>query len=87
MGESLNEHGYLVDIVDVERQLEETIGRYRSKMLNDLPEFKGLNPSIEHFSRILCETLNQKVQASNLSNVKVTLWENNIAWTSYDYER
>jgi 6-pyruvoyltetrahydropterin/6-carboxytetrahydropterin synthase len=87
MGESLNEHGYLVDIVEVERQLEETIGRYCLIMLNDLPEFNGLNPSIEHFSRILCETFNQKIQASNLSNLKVTLWENNIAWASYDLQR
>lgn len=86
MGKSLNEHGYLVDIVEVERQLEEIISRYRAKMLNDLPEFKGLNPSIEHFSRILCEMLNQKIQASNLSSLKVTLWENNIAWASYELE-
>lgn len=87
IGESLNEHGYLVDIVEVERQLEEIIGRYRAKMLNDLPEFNGLNPSIEHFSRILCETFNQKIQASNLSNLKVTLWENEIAWASYEQGR
>jgi 6-pyruvoyltetrahydropterin/6-carboxytetrahydropterin synthase len=83
-GESLNEHGYLVDIVEVEQILESLLNHHRGKMLNDLPEFAGLNPSIEHFSRILCHSLNKKITASNLTGIKVTLWENEIAWASYE---
>lgn len=86
-GESLNEHGYLVDIVEVEQLLESLVGQHRGKMLNDLPEFAGLNPSIEHFSRILCHSLNKKMTASNLTGIKVTLWENEIAWASYEQGR
>ncbi len=40
-GETLDQHGYLADIVEIERLLEETIARYREQMLNDLPEFAG----------------------------------------------
>jgi 6-pyruvoyltetrahydropterin/6-carboxytetrahydropterin synthase len=87
MGKSLNEHGYLVDIVEVDHHLESVVSDHRGKMLNDLPEFAGLNPSIEHFSRILCHSLNNKITASNLTNIKVTLWENDIAWASYEQER
>lgn len=86
-GERLDQHGYLVDIVDVEKHLTELVGRYKEQMLNDLPEFAGLNPSIEHFARILCQTLNEKIQAANLSKVKVVLWENEIAWVSYKIKR
>src|SRR5512137_982560 len=82
-GESLNDHGYLVDIVEVEQILESLVGFHSGKMLNDLPEFVGLNPSIEHFSRILCQALNRKIIASNLEHIMVTLWENEIAWASY----
>jgi 6-pyruvoyltetrahydropterin/6-carboxytetrahydropterin synthase len=86
-GDSLDQHGYLVDIVDVEKHLDELVAHYKEQMLNDLPEFAGLNPSIEHFSRILCGTLNERIQAANISRVKVTLWENETAWVSYKIKR
>ena len=86
-GDSLDQHGYLVDIDDVEKHLDELVAHYKEQMLNDLPEFAGLNPSIEHFARILCVTLNEKILAANLNKVKVVLWENEIAWVSYKVKR
>jgi 6-pyruvoyltetrahydropterin/6-carboxytetrahydropterin synthase len=56
-------------------------------MLNEKSEFAGLNPSIEHFSRILCTTLNERIQAVNISMVKVVLWEHENAWAAYSVER
>lgn len=86
-GEILNEHGYLVDIADIEAHLETLVAYYRDQTLNDLPEFKDRNPSIEHFSRILCQQLSSRIQASNLQAICVKIWENNIAWASYREER
>jgi 6-pyruvoyltetrahydropterin/6-carboxytetrahydropterin synthase len=86
-GESLDQHGYLVDILDVEKHLNELVRRYSEQMLNDLPEFAGLNPSIEHFSRILCSAFNERIQAANIERVKVVLWENESAWVSYRIKR
>lgn len=86
-GESLDQHGYLVDIMDVEKHLNEVVGRYKEQMLNELTEFAGLNPSIEHFSRILCTTLNERIKAENINKVKVVLWENESAWVSYKVKR
>ncbi|GAB4492367.1 MAG: 6-carboxytetrahydropterin synthase [Anaerolineales bacterium] len=82
-GPTLDQHGYLVDIVDVERNLNETVDYYREKMLNDLPEFAGLNPSIEHFARIVAEQLDAKIHADHLTSLTVRLWENEVAWVSY----
>lgn len=82
-GDSLDQHGYLVDIVAVERSLQEMVGYYRDKTLNDLPEFAGLNPSIEHFTRILCQSLANQLQANTLTAIGVKIWENEIAWASY----
>ena len=82
-GEQLDQHGYLVDIVDVEKHLDEVVNYYKEQMLNDKPEFAGLNPSIEHFSRILCTTLNERIHAKNISGIKVVLWENENAWAAY----
>jgi 6-pyruvoyltetrahydropterin/6-carboxytetrahydropterin synthase len=86
-GNSLDQHGYLVDIVEIERLLDEQVAHYRDRTLNDQPEFAGLNPSIEHFSRILCQALSAQIQAPNIQAVKVKLWENDIAWAAYRLER
>ena len=82
-GRELDQHGYLVDIVEVEACLEELLDYYRDKTLNDLPEFAGLNPSIEHFARLFCSQLRQRLQAPNLTSLQVRIWENEIAWTAY----
>jgi 6-pyruvoyltetrahydropterin/6-carboxytetrahydropterin synthase len=86
-GAELDQHGYLVDIVDVEKHLNDIINYYKEQMLNEKPEFAGLNPSIEHFSRILCTTLSERIKAKNISSIKVVLWENENAWAAYRVER
>ncbi len=85
-GKILDEHGYLVDIVAVEAHLQELTAYYRDQTLNDLPEFAGLNPSIEHFARILCQEVLSRVKEP-LSAVTVQIWENDIAWAAYREER
>lgn len=86
-GEELDQHGYLVDIVDVEKHLDTIVSSYKEQMLNDKPEFAGLNPSIEHFARILATSLNERIQAENISRVRIVLWENDSAWASYEIQR
>ena len=82
-GETLDRHGYLVDIVEVEHTLDALVAHYRDRTLNDLPEFKDLNPSIEHLSRMLCQAFADGLQAENITAVTVKLWENEIAWAAY----
>ena len=84
MGETLDPHGYLVDIVDITRALDEQCAYLRDQTLNDLPEFAGLNPSIEQLARIFCRALMQRIHASNLARVRVQIWENEIAWSAYE---
>ncbi len=86
-GAELDSHGYLVDIVNIESKLEGLVDYYRDKTLNELAEFKDLNPSIEHFSRILCIAVSELIQAPNITAVTVRIWENDIAWASYRRER
>ena len=85
-GDALDPHGFLVDIVDIETNLQRQVERYRDRTLNDLPEFAGLNPSIEHFSRIVCQALAQHIQAPNIRILTVKLWENEIAWAAFRTE-
>ena len=85
-GQSLDEHGYLVDIVDIEAHLDALVAHYRDQTLNDLPEFASLNPSIEHFSRIFCKELKKRIKAATLMAVQVKIWETGIAWAAYREE-
>lgn len=86
-GGELDRHGYLVDIVDVEAVLDGIVARYKDAMLNDCPAFAGINPSIEHFSRIIAEGfvagLRQRERLGKTSCVTVRLWEHDEAWASY----
>jgi 6-pyruvoyltetrahydropterin/6-carboxytetrahydropterin synthase len=91
-GAELDRHGYLVDIVDIERILNDLVKQYRDSTLNEQPAFCGpdgkpLNPSIEHFSRILCEAIDAQISAPNISTLAVRLWENEIAWAAYQLKR
>ena len=86
-GERLDRHGYLVDILDLEATLDRLVGRFRDQTLNDQPEFAALNPSLEHFCRILCQHLAEHIQAENITLVSVKLWENEITWAAYRMEK
>lgn len=82
-GDELDQHGYLVDIVAIEEHLATVIDSVRDQVLNDLPEFSGLNPSIEHFARILAVSLSERITAPNIHSLTVQVWENEIAWARY----
>lgn len=82
-GPELDRFGYLVDISRVEEILNALVARYRDHTLNDFPEFAGLNPSIEHFSRIMHGAFSDALGASNLHRVVMVIWENGDAWASY----
>ena len=75
-GSQLDKHGYLVDIVAIEAALDGVVAYFRDAMLNDKAEFAGLNPSIEHFSRIICEQLHAAINPPGSGVLRVKLWEN-----------
>ena len=82
-GSQLDQHGYLVDIVAIEAALDKVIAYYRDALLNDKPEFAGLNPSIEHFSRIICEQIFAAIQPPGSGSLRLKLWENANCWAAY----
>lgn len=84
-GAALNQHGYLVDIVELESALTEIIAQFSDHTLNDLKPFAGLNPSLERFAKVFYEDLCAKLVLQDLS-VTVKLWENDRDWAAYGPE-
>ena len=85
-GSTLDKHGYLVDLTEIETHLEATLRSYRGVLLNDLPEFAGLNPSLENFARILAGRLGTALAEGRLAAHVVRLWESDAAWASFRQE-
>jgi 6-pyruvoyltetrahydropterin/6-carboxytetrahydropterin synthase len=81
-GPALDQHGYLVDIVELDRALTGIISRFRDHTLNDLEPFAGVNPSLERFAKVLHGELKSRLTAQNLS-LSVKLWENERDWAAY----
>lgn len=84
-GKKLNEYGYLVDIDAINEAFDELMDYYRDSTLNDLPEFEGLNPSVEHFARILGKAFAERIPTDRLQSVTMRVWEDDEAWAAYEF--
>jgi 6-pyruvoyltetrahydropterin/6-carboxytetrahydropterin synthase len=82
-GPELGEYGYLVDIDAVDALLDDLEDRYRDALLNDLPEFEGLNPSIEHFSRLFGDRVADALPNPTPTRLTVRIWEDDVSWASH----
>jgi len=83
-GPELNEYDYLVDIDDAEAALAEIADRYRDELLNDQPKFEGDNPSVERFARVIFDIVTDIVADDTVTELTVTVWEDDEAAASYD---
>lgn len=93
-GDRLDDHGFLVDLVDVEARVAAQVARFRDRTLNDDAAFAGLNPSVEHFARVLAEAIagggdrgaGDALAAPGLVALTVTVWEDDRAYASFRHE-
>lgn len=83
-GSSLGEYGYLIDIDAAADALSSVVDHYRDELLNDLPEFEGLNPSVEHFSRLFGDRLLTLIDPPYVEELCVKLWEDDTAWAAHE---
>lgn len=82
-GRALDAHGFLVDIDALTAGLKSALSSFRDRTLNDLPEFEGLNPSLEHLCRILWRALAAGLPLPAPSALQVRIWESPQAWAAY----
>lgn len=81
--EDLDRHGYIVDLDELEALLDRIVEHYRGRLLNELAEFEGLNPSIEHLSRRFFDRLSAGLGRDRFASIEVRIWENVEAWAAY----
>jgi len=81
--DQLDRFGFLVDIDELTTRMGEVLDGFRDRLLNELPEFAGLNPSIEHLSRILCRAFRERLRMAPAVKMTVTIRESDSAWAAY----
>jgi 6-pyruvoyltetrahydropterin/6-carboxytetrahydropterin synthase len=81
--EGLNREGLVIDFRDLKGWLGEILDGLDHKCLNELPEFKELNPSAEHIARFIHDRLKAKIPQGVLSISNVTVWESENARVTY----
>ena len=83
-GAETDQYGYLLDIDVVEEILGDLTDRYEDELLNKLPEFKGHNPSVEHFAKVVGDRVEAVGLGRNLAKLCVRIWEDETAWASHE---
>ena len=80
----LDQHGYLIDLDVLEKVIDGCVGAYRDRLLNDLPEFDNVNPSLEHFCRRFFKRFITALGSDRFNRVEIRIWENEQAWAAYE---
>jgi len=80
-GETLDKVGLLIDFKVLKAKLKEVLSPLDHVVLNDLPAFKGINPSTENLARHIYRSY--KAHCAPLHLKQVQVWESDNASVIY----
>ena len=79
----LNDEGILIDFRVLKGWTMEILEDLDHKYLNDLPQFKGVNPSSEIVAKHIFDRLSVKVLPLKIKVDEVVVWESDNARVAY----
>jgi 6-pyruvoyltetrahydropterin/6-carboxytetrahydropterin synthase len=74
--------GMVMDFKDVKQALASVLERYDHRYLNEVDDFKEINPTTENMGRIICERLAGKLP-EHVSVRSVAVWESEHCCARY----
>lgn len=78
----LDETGVVYDIARLRESLRSVLDRLHYRNLNELDEFKDVNPTVENVARHVYEGMAIAL-GEDAGDLKVTVWESPTAFSSY----
>lgn len=81
--DDLNKEGLVVDFRILKGWTDEILDEFDHKFLNEIPFFKGTNPTSENIARFIFDRIAKKATAEKLRISQVTVWESNNACATY----
>ena len=79
----LNSEGIAIDFRLVKKWLKDILDEMDHQHLNDLPFFKGKNPSSENIARFIYHSLLPPAKTQNVKVLRVKVWESENAAVTY----
>lgn len=80
----LNEAGIAFDFVDLKRELRALADYLDHKLLNEVPEFEGVETSAENQARYFYDELKKRLPAEQGDGLLYTrVWETPTQWAQY----
>ena len=79
----INETGMVMDFAQLKKVLGKVLEEFDHKFINDLPQFKEINPTSENIARLIYKSLEKAVTAQNIGLSSVTVWESDTSWATY----
>lgn len=80
---TINEIGICIDFKDVARALDEIVGRFDHQTLNNLDEFREMNPTAENLGKLIFNLLSEKLESDNVRVLSVTVAESDRYRVTY----
>lgn len=81
--ETLDETGMAIDFILLKQKTNDIIKNLDHKHLNEIPYFSEINPSSENIAAYLFNQLEEKLKATAVKLIKVSVWESETSKASY----
>lgn len=78
--------GMVVDFADLKRVMEEVVGPFDHRFLNDVPPFDQRNTTAELLAHHVFEQLRSRLDDGRLRVARVEVWESESAGAVYEEE-
>jgi len=82
-GDRLNDAGVLMDFGEIKAHLREIMGRLDHQFLNELPIFRGRQPSSERIAAFVAEQLDRAIGGPAVRVSRVSAWESDDACATW----
>jgi 6-pyruvoyltetrahydropterin/6-carboxytetrahydropterin synthase len=81
----LDELGMVLDFADLKEIMEEILGPFDHRVINDIPPFDQRNTTAELFSQYVFDEVERRLAAQERVRViRVEVWENDTACAVYE---
>jgi 6-pyruvoyltetrahydropterin/6-carboxytetrahydropterin synthase len=78
--------GMVVDFADLKAVMEEVIGPFDHRFLNEVPPFDARNTTAELLAQHVCEEVARRLDDGRVRVTRVEVWESDSAFATYARE-
>ena len=85
--EALDALGMVVDFADLKRVMEEVVGPFDHRFLNEIPPFDERNTTAELLAEHVFEEVSRRLDDGRVHVSRVEVWESDSSFAAYEARR